>query len=174
MQNIVLTGFMGTGKSTVGQELARRLDWPFIDMDTLVEARQEMPIRRIFETRGEAHFRRLERDLCREVAGLTRRVIATGGGALIDPANLRVMSADNLVICLDCRPEALWQRLAADSARPMLDAADRKARLLSLLAARTPAYARIKRHIDVSERPAQAIAAEIVTLFGEIYGDYPG
>jgi len=174
MQNIILTGFMGTGKSTVGQELARQLDWPFVDMDTLIEARQGMPIRRLFETRGEAAFRRLESDLCRELAARRRHVIATGGGALIDPANLQAMSAGNLVICLGCRPEVLWRRLSADSDRPLLDADDRRARILSLLAARQPAYARIERHIDVSDRPVAAIAADILTLFGEMYGHHPG
>lgn len=173
MQNIILTGFMGTGKSTVGQEVARQLDWPFVDMDTLIEARQEMPIRRIFETRGEAHFRRLESDLCRELAARRRYVIATGGGALVNPANLEAISTGNLVICLDCRPEVLWRRLSAGSARPLLDAADRRERILSLLKARQPAYARIPRHIDVSDRPATAIAAEIIALFGESYEHHP-
>ena len=84
MGSIVLTGFMGTGKSTIGCILAQQLEYPFIDMDILLEERQKRTIRSIFKTEGEAFFRRLETDLCRELSHLQRHVVATGGGALDD------------------------------------------------------------------------------------------
>ena len=151
MNSIILTGFMGTGKTTVGRELARRLQFRFVDMDALLEERQGRTIRQIFESDGEAHFRQLEAAMCRELADQQRCVIATGGGALVDRANLAAFTAHNLVICLDCEPEELWQRLETSQHRPMLDSQDRKTRLLQLLADRTPAYAAVPYHIDTTQ-----------------------
>ena len=163
--SIVLTGFMGTGKTTVGERLARLLGFAFVDMDTLLERRQGRTIRAIFETEGEAVFRRLEAALCRELAIRRHHVIATGGGALVDPENLAVFSARNLVICLDCAPEELWRRLVAAQDRPLLDGADRQARLMALWQMRQPAYARIEHHIDTTQRPLEEIVAEARALW---------
>jgi len=149
VQNIILTGFMGTGKSSVGKALAERLGRPFVDMDALIEQREGRSVRQIFEEAGEAYFRQLESDLCREIAGWRGYVIATGGGTLVNPNNLAAL-AGHRIICLDCEPETLWQRLAAADDRPMLDSADKKTRLLNLLQARQPAYARIPHHVDLT------------------------
>ncbi len=164
-RNIVITGFMGTGKSTIGRILAQKLGYDFIDMDALIEDRQGRTIREIFEREGESYFRQLESDLCRELAGWWRYVIATGGGTLTNPENLAVFRAKNLVICLDCDPEILWLRLSASEDRPMLDSADKKARLLALLAQRQPAYAKIEHHIDTTHRNVEAIVAEARALW---------
>ena len=163
-RNIVITGFMGVGKSTVGQALAQKLNYEFVDMDDLIEERQGRTIREIFETEGETFFRQLESALCRELSGRQGQVIATGGGALVNPENLAIFSARHLVICLDCDPEVLWLRLAAAENRPMLDSDDRKERLFALLAQRQPAYASIEHHIDVTRRSPEAIVAEARAL----------
>lgn len=158
-QNIILTGFMGTGKSTVGQLVAAELNCEFVDMDTLIEQRENRPIRQIFAESGEAYFRQLEADLCRELAQQEGLVIATGGGALVAEVNLRVMESSGLVICLDCDPAVLWQRIGHSEDRPMLAAQDetRFARLATLLEQRAPAYGRIKHHLDVTHlSPAEA------------------
>lgn len=171
--SIVLTGFMGTGKSTVGCLLAQQLDYPFVDMDSLLEERQKQTIPSIFKTKGEPFFRRLESDLCRELSYCQRYVIATGGGALVNEENLTLFTRSNLVICLDCAPEVLWQRLASAQDRPMLDSVDnidRKTRLLTLLANRTPAYARIKHHVDTTDRPVQDIVADVRALWEQYKG----
>lgn len=170
MRNIVLTGFMGTGKSTVGRALATALDWPFVDLDDLLEQREGRPIRAIFETEGEAHFRQLEAALCREAAAWQQHVIATGGGALTFAHNRAAFEAENLVICLTCEPELLWERLAAATNRPMLDSEDRKTRLLSLLAARQPAYARIQHQVDTGRRSLAEVVAEILHLWHDLNG----
>lgn len=164
-RNIVITGFMGTGKSTIGRILAQKLGYDFVDMDTLIEERQRRTIREIFEREGEAYFRQLESDLCRELAGRRRCVIATGGGTLTNPENLAVFRAKNLVICLDCDPEILWLRLSASENRPMLDGADKKIRLLALLAQRQPAYAKIEHHVDTTHRSVEAVVAEARALW---------
>jgi shikimate kinase len=165
-QNVILTGFMGTGKSTVGQRLAAELGREFVDMDTLIEVRESRPIHQIFAESGEAYFRQLEANLCRELAEQDGLVIATGGGVLVAEANLQVMEQSGLVICLDCDPAVLWQRIGQSEDRPMLAAQDegRFARLAALLEQRAPAYARIKHHLDVTYLSPEEAARRIGEL----------
>jgi shikimate kinase len=162
-QNIILTGFMGTGKSTIGQLVAAELNREFVDMDTLIEQRQGRPIPQIFAESGEAYFRQLEADLCHELAAQKGLVIATGGGALVVEANLRIMEASGLVICLDCDPATLWQRIGQSEDRPMLAGQDegRFARLAALLAQRTSAYSRISHHLNVTYLSPEEAAQRI-------------
>ncbi|HXV44987.1 MAG TPA: shikimate kinase [Anaerolineae bacterium] len=162
-RNIILTGFMGTGKSTIGQRLAAELGREFVDMDSFIEVREGRPIRQIFTESGEAYFRQLEAHLCRELAEQDDLVIATGGGALVAEANLKVMEQSGLVICLDCDPAVLWQRIGQSEDRPMLAVQDegRFARLAALLEQRNPAYDRIRRHLDVTYRSPDEAAKRI-------------
>lgn len=164
--NIILTGFMGTGKSTVGRLVAAELGREFVDMDTLIEQREGRPISQIFAQQGEAYFRQLEADLCRELAGQKGLVIATGGGALVPEANLRIMEQSGLVICLDCDPATLWQRIGQSEDRPMLADQDegRFTRLAALLEQRAPAYRRIPHHLDVTQLTPEAAAERVCRL----------
>ena len=163
MKNIILTGFMGTGKTTVGKKVAAILGREFVDMDAVIEAREGRPISRIFAAEGEAYFRQLETTLCRELAARQGLVIATGGGALVNANNLAVMAATGLVICLDCAPAVLWQRIGQSENRPMLaqNDAGRIARLTALLEQRAPAYARIRHHLDVTRLSPDQAAEQI-------------
>ena len=164
-RNIILTGFMGAGKSTIGRLVAAELGLKFTDMDTFIEQSEDRTISRIFAENGEAYFRQLEAGLCRELAGQAGLVIATGGGALVPEQNLRVIEQSGLVICLDCDPEILWQRIGHNPDRPMLADQDEERfnRLAALLAQRTPAYRRSERHLDVThltpEEAARTISA---------------
>jgi len=133
-------------------------------MDTLIEERAGRSVRQIFEEAGEATFRQLESDLCRELANWRGYVIATGGGTLVNPKNLAALTRHHIV-CLDCEPETLWQRLAAADDRPMLDSADKKTRLLNLLQARQPAYARIQHHVDTTRLSIDEVVGEILENF---------
>lgn len=165
MNNIVITGFAGTGKSTVAKRLARTISYPYVDMDALIEERQERPISRIFAESGEGFFRQLESELCQELATWRNHVIATGGGTLVNPANLATLSEDNMVVCLDCEPDELWQRLEHATDRPLLNSDDqeaKKAALLSLLHEREAAYARIPLHVDTTRRSLEEIVGEIL------------
>ena len=166
MKNIVITGFMGTGKSTLGQLVAARLEREFVDMDTLIEQRERRAISRIFAEKGEPYFRQLEADLCAELANRSGLVIATGGGALVAETNLRTMERTGLVICLVCEPDELWQRIGHSEDRPMLAERDeaRFARLAALLAQRTPAYKRIKHQLDVTSLSPEEAAQQICRL----------
>jgi shikimate kinase len=172
LQNMILTGFMGTGKSTIGQLVADCTARTFVDMDTIIETREGRPISQIFTEEGEPYFRRIEAALCRELAGRAGLVIATGGGALVSAENRRVMEESGLVVCLDCEPDVLWQRIGQSEDRPMLAEPDegRFARLAALLEKRAPAYAQIEHHLDVThllpEEAADRIC-EMANLVGQ-------
>ncbi|MEW5959852.1 MAG: shikimate kinase [Chloroflexota bacterium] len=169
-QNIILTGFMGAGKTTIGRLVTAELQRDFVDMDTLIEQRQGRAISQIFAERGEPYFRQLEADLCRELAARPGVVIATGGGALVPEPNLRVMERSGWVICLDCAPEVLWQRIGHSQNRPMLAEHDesRLARLAALLERRGLAYSRIERHLDVTRLSPEEAARQICELVNEV------
>ncbi|MFO7917653.1 MAG: iron-containing alcohol dehydrogenase [Anaerolineae bacterium] len=164
-RNLVLTGFMGTGKSSVGQRVARALERPFVDMDTLIVEREGMSIPEIFRKRGEDAFRRLERELCRELSAREGLVIATGGGALVDDENRRHMEDGGCVICLDCGAEELVERLGQGEGRPMLRGDDPTERMRELLAARRPAYARIPHHVDTTDLSIDQVVERVLALF---------
>ncbi len=158
---------MGAGKSVVGQLVAAELKRDFVDMDSLIEQREGRTISQIFAGEGEAYFRQLEANLCRELAAQLGLVIATGGGTLVPEQNLRLMERGGPVICLDCEPATLWQRIGQSQNRPMLAAqgAGRFARLSALLEQRAPAYGRIKHHLDVTNRSPEEAARRICECY---------
>jgi shikimate kinase/3-dehydroquinate synthase len=162
--NVVLTGFMGTGKSEVGLEVARCLDREFVDMDTLIEQRVGMTIPDIFAQRGEGFFRQQERQLCQELAKRRGLVIATGGGALIPEENRRALGTGGLVVCLTCDVEETLRRLAQAEDRPLLDVVDRRERIESLLAERREAYGRIPHQIDTTGLTVEEAAGRVIEL----------
>ncbi|MCJ7549123.1 MAG: shikimate kinase, partial [Anaerolineae bacterium] len=164
MTNIVLTGFMGTGKSAVGRQVARRLGRPFVDMDALLEARAGKPISRIFAEEGEQAFRLTEADLCGELAGQDGAVIATGGGALVDPANRETLAASSILVCLQAGVDEILERVGEAGDRPLLSVPDPSREVRQLLAARRDAYAAIPWQVDTNGRTPSQIADEIVAL----------
>lgn len=167
---LVLTGFMGTGKTSVGQVVAEKLGREFVDMDVVIEAKEGMPISKMFETRGEAYFRALEAELCARLARRDNAVIATGGGALVNPDN-RAAFVNACVICLDATAEALLARLESMCDRPMLGG-NARIRIPELLSARRAAYAQIARHIDTTNKSIAQIADEVIALF-KVASDEP-
>lgn len=141
-RNIVLTGFMGTGKSTVGRRLARRLDFTWVDTDRLIEERHGS-IPEIFARAGEAVFRAIERNVAAELAPLTRHVFSTGGRMLLEPDNIRSFSRNGRIFCLTAEPEILIGRLSASpTPRPLLQKADPEGEIRALLAERQRGYSR--------------------------------
>ena len=162
-RNIVITGFMGTGKTIVAHAVAAALGRPLVDMDAVIAERAGKSIPEIFRQHGEATFRHYERRLCEELARQCGLVIATGGGALVDGENRRLLEG-GLVVCLDCAPEELLHRLRGDAGRPLLWGDDPAGRLRALLAERRPAYARIPHHIDTTHRAPEQVADDILAL----------
>jgi shikimate kinase len=163
-RNIVLTGFMGTGKTTVGLILAGRLSWSFVDTDALIELRSGRAIADIINQDGEMAFRHLERDACQQVAAKREQVVATGGGALLDPANRAALSESGLVVCLTCNPAEIVRRLNGDQSRPLL-AGNPVARIQELLAARKPIYDALPNHVDTTRRTPEEVANEVLALW---------
>jgi len=149
-QNIILTGFMGTGKSAVGKKLAARLGRKFIDTDALIEQEAGMPIARLFSEKGEPYFRELEQQVIARVCLENSAVIATGGGAIIREVNAQRLKASGVVICLTAAPEVILARVQGDTTRPLLLADDPLKKIHTLLAVRAEGYAKAHVTIDTS------------------------
>jgi shikimate kinase len=151
--NIVLTGFMGTGKTVVGKRLARWLGWRFVDIDQLIEERAHMSIARIFTERGEVVFRRLERRCISRAIRDRQQVIATGAGAFVDPQNRARLRVSGPVICLTARPRTILTRVGHRiGTRPMLaGSANPLSKIRSLLSQRAGAYAQADLTIDTND-----------------------
>jgi shikimate kinase/3-dehydroquinate synthase len=164
MGNIVLTGFMGTGKSIVGQEVARRLGWRFVDMDDVIVERAGKSIPRIFAEDGEPAFRRMESQVCADLSAQEGLVIATGGGALVDPDNRRVMMRGGTVVCLTADPDEILRRVGGDDNRPLLNVPDPRARVAELLAARRAAYQAIPWQIETTGLSVEEVAERVIAL----------
>jgi len=163
--NLVLTGFMGTGKTAVGRAVAARLGRPFVDMDEVIAQRAGMSIPAIFVRQGEPAFRAMEADLVRELAGQRGLVIATGGGALVDTTNRELLCRSGLVICLTASVETILTRVGSSRERPLLaDADDVRARVTALLAQRAAAYAEIPYTVDTTHRSLTQVVEEVLHL----------
>ncbi len=178
-ENLILAGFMGTGKSVVGQELARRLGREFADTDSLIEAREGLTVAEIFSRQGEAHFRQVEAALCRELAARSGLVIATGGGMLVPPANYELLSASGPVVCLTASADEIATRLGDASDRPLLDGADPRARIVALLEERRDIYRQIPLHVDTTGLTVGQVAGQILAEAGTLRSQtipvrYPG
>ena len=143
---------MGAGKTTLGRQLARRLDKRFIDADHELEARLGVSIPTIFEIEGEAGFRDREEALIAELTELSGIVLATGGGAVLRPSSRSQLKANGTVLYLHAEPETLWQRLRNSRHRPMLKTADPRNRLVELYRFRDPLYREVASHIIESDR----------------------
>ena len=177
---LILTGFMATGKSSVGPIVARRLGWEFIDSDTEIAKRAGKPVAQIFSDHGEAHFRRLERQVIAELAqngaecpkchGPRHQVISTGGGALMDEANCAALKSAGVIVCLAAAPETIAARVARskgarpkllEGGKPMLE------RVRELMAERASAYTRADIVIDTSDLTTRQVADRVIEFLSE-------
>jgi len=163
-QNIVLVGFMGTGKTTIGQLLSEQTGMPLLDMDHLIEERAGKPITAIFAEDGEPHFRALERELVQELSAQNSHVVSTGGGIVLNADNMADYEKTGLVVCLLAAPETILDRVRHDTTRPLL-AGDKEAKIVELLETRRPLYEAIAHKIDTNGLQPAAIAAQIIVLY---------
>ncbi len=160
--NIVLIGFMGTGKSTVGRHLASGLGMQFVDMDDYISVHAGKSIPAIFAEDGEPAFRALERQAVVELSGRRGQVVATGGGVVLNPANVENFSVSGLLVCLNASVEEILSRLEGDTGRPLLNASDKEAKARDLLNARTHLYAAIPFQIDTDLLDAVDVTEQIM------------
>ena len=153
---------MGAGKSTLGRQLARRLQKRFIDADHELEERLGVTIPTIFEIEGEVGFRDREEAVIDDLTRLTDIVLATGGGAVLRPASRERLKANGTVIYLYANPETLWHRVCNSRHRPMLQAADPRQRLFDLYEQRDPLYREVADHVVASDR--ESVVRFVCTL----------
>ena len=163
VKNIILTGFMGTGKTTVGKILAQRLGYRFVDTDDLIVTQQRRSISDIFEQLGEPAFRQMEADAAQALAQERGLVVATGGRLMLDPANAAALGGTGKVFCLLASSKVILARLQVDeNKRPLLAGADPYARIVALLAERKDGYGRFVGVDSAGKKPAQ-IVDEIIS-----------
>lgn len=165
--NIVLAGFMGCGKTTVGLLLAERLDRPFVDMDAELEARTGKTIEQLFAAEGEAAFRQREGRLSGQLASVGGLIIACGGGTLLNDESLSALNRSGRIVCLDATLASVQARLAGATDRPLLLAADGTpdgARIAQLWRQRRHHYEGFARRVDTSDLSPEAVADAVVAL----------
>ncbi len=170
--NLVLTGFMGTGKTTVGREVALKLDMEFVDSDELIESRHG-PIATIFEQQGEEAFREIERAVAIELGKRQGLVISTGGRMVLDPVALTELVRHGRVFCLVATPNEIHRRVTNEQLgtnRPLLDVDDPMARIIELMAERADAYGRFPQVVTDRRHPA-GIAEELASRWREAIAD---
>lgn len=165
MKNIVLTGFMGTGKTSVGRLLAARTGRAFVDTDEVIVQRSGKEIAQIFARFGAQTFRELEREVALGLAPLQDLVIATGGGMMLDEANAAALREESLVLCLQAEPEEVLARVTADGGtRPLLEVPDAAQRVADLLAERAAGYGQFPQVATDGKAP-QEVVDEIMTTY---------
>ena len=169
-RNIILVGFMASGKTSVGRALAARTGWPLVDADDVIVARAGKPIHRIFAEDGEPAFRELERQVIADLCAGERQVIASGGGAFVDPQNREVMLSGGRVFFLSASPAVILRRVQEEDAggpiRPLLAVDDPEARIGELLAQRAAAYAQAHHTVETDALTAEGVAARIMSIAG--------
>ncbi len=161
-KNIALTGFMAVGKSVVGRKLAQKLKRPFVDLDRVIEAREGIPVEEIFNRKGEAHFRKVEKETLEEILGRNEQVIATGGGAIMEEGNLRLLRERSLLICLMASPQSLLRRSGPHTRRPLLRGANKLKRIEELLTQREALYRQAHISIDTSSLSVNKVVERIM------------
>ena len=170
-ENIVLVGFMGSGKSTVGRMLAKRLRFHFLDTDHLVADRAVMSIKTMFARYGEAHFRERETATLESLLATKRHILATGGGIVTQPRNLPLLRQLGWVVLLKADPDEIFRRVERSKDRPLLQVDDPRAQVAGLLATRQPLYEEAAQFsVDSTgmrrEDVADLIASEARKYFG--------
>ncbi|MDD2555127.1 MAG: shikimate kinase [Syntrophaceticus sp.] len=169
--NIVLTGFMGVGKTRVGKRLAQLLEMDFIDTDIAIEAAVGLTIPEIFRQYGEERFRNEETAVIRQAAAKHNFVIATGGGAVLNPGNLKMLREKGIIILLTVEPSMIAARVMKTGARPLLQGNDPHndldTRIRDLLLARQPYYQDCDYRIATSELSVEEVAERIISLLDE-------
>ncbi len=173
-RNVILVGFMGSGKSTVGRLLGERLGRPFIDLDQEIEARAGASIAQIFAEEGESGFRRREAELCVDVASVGGQVVACGGGALLDPRSRAALECSGFLVCLHVDLKQALRRLVGTSDRPLLAPSSHSAeqeRVRTLWRQRQAHYASIPLQVDTSDKaPEEVVEAALTLLLADAAG----
>jgi len=163
-ENIIITGFMGTGKSIVAKELARKLKMEFIDMDQAIEERQGMSISDVFGRYGENYFRKQENKLVKELSQKENMVIATGGGTFLSWDNIRILSQKGRIICLYADSQAIYNRVKRKNNRPLIKGNNILNKINHLLTKRKKIYDNFHWKINTTNLSVQEVVDKIIDL----------
>lgn len=164
MRNIYLTGFMGTGKSAAGRELAKILNLELVDIDDLIVRKEKRSINDIFSQSGEPYFRKVESQVLKEVSEQENQVVSCGGGIVLNPENTALMKQAGRLVCLSALPEVIFERVKRRTHRPLLQVADPLSRIRELLTLRKPYYERAEFVIDTSDLSISEVVQKILEL----------
>jgi len=163
-KNIIITGFMGTGKSVIAKELARKLKMEFIDMDQIIEEGLGISIADIFARYGENYFREQENKLVKELSQKENRVIATGGGTLLSSDNARILGQAGEIVCLYADSQTIYNRVKKKNDRPLLKGENILNKINLLLEERKKIYDNIKWKINTTNFTTQEVVDKIINL----------
>ena len=165
-KNIILCGFMGSGKTVTGKSLANRLNMDFIDIDTFIEEQEKTSINDIFEKKGEEYFRSLETKAAITLGNLQNTVISCGGGTVLKQENLTALKQNGEVFYLSVTPETVIKRLKNNSSRPLL-AEDKEVKIKTLLKSRSPIYEGVADYVIDSNQTVVFAVEQILKILGE-------
>jgi len=168
MKNIILTGFMGTGKTAVGRRLAMLLNMELIDVDTEIEKSQQMSINEIFRQFGEPGFREIETEMIQKLSERKDVIISTGGGAVLKQKNMDALRKQGVIICLMASPQTILKRTSHNSNRPLLKVKDPFEKIKELLNFRKPFYEKADILIDTEDKTPLQIAEEIIDKIKDV------
>ena len=161
MRNIVLVGFMGTGKTAVAKELSRKFGMKYISTDDIIEEIEKIKISNIFSEKGEDYFRKVEKRVIRDVSLMENVVVDAGGGVSIDPENIENLKKKGTIICLWAAPEVILERTKKYAHRPLLNVDNPLVKIGELLEKRKPFYERADHHIVTSKMSLEGVVSEI-------------
>lgn len=167
-KNLILCGFMGSGKSTVGKLLAEKLGTRFVDTDAYIEQKEGMTISEMFEKYGEEYFRQKEHEVCEELSELKRTVISTGGGTLLNDENRKTLKKNGVVFLLNVSSRTVLSRLKSDTTRPLLQREDKEHAVKMLLTQRTPLYNMAADHVIDAEESPRKVCLKILSIYNNL------
>jgi len=164
MKNIYIVGFMGTGKTSTAKELAKRLGREFIDMDDSIQGKEGLAINGIFKEKGEPYFRKLEKDLVRELSCRENLVVSCGGGVIVDEENLSNLKKSGTVICFKSDVDVILRRTKDNSERPLLNVDNPRKQISELLKKREPFYSQSDHTIDTTHLSIAETVDKIIKI----------
>lgn len=165
-RNIILLGFMGTGKTSIAKKIAVDFGMQFIEMDSIIEEREGITINEIFSTKGEPYFRMIEASVVKELSDKKGLVISAGGGVVLNPDNISELQKNGILICLNATPEEIYNRIKDQTHRPLLKVKDPLVRIKELLEYRKPYYDKIALQIDTTGKDIEEVVNEVKDFIG--------
>lgn len=167
MRNVVLVGFMGTGKTQVAKMLAKAAGLTYVSTDEKIELAEKRSISEIFRVNGEAYFRKVEKEVIKEVSKGDNQVIDTGGGVVLDMDNMKNLRQNGIIICLWASEKVIYERTKKYNHRPLLNVSNPEERIKEILDKRAPFYKEADFHIDTTELDLGAVVGKVRGILNE-------